>query len=71
MNELENLQQQNLLLKEQLKKCDTNCQYCKHHTETPPCSGLHVDYICDTCQDDCICRTCRDNSNWEWCGEVR
>ena len=50
-----------------LKKADTECDFCAHNLKDAPCDAADCD--CSICKEDCTCKTCRDNSNWQWRGK--
>lgn len=50
-----------------LKKCDLDCDYCKHNPNNDArCIGQ--DEGCERCEIACPCRSCKNRSNWEWGG---
>lgn len=63
------LARENAALLAALKKCDLDCDYCKHNTDNDGrCIDPNVDY--EHCEIDCPCRSCVDMNKWEWRGLV-
>ena len=61
---IEKLTAEKAALLADLKKSDTDCDFCRHIKGI----GFPCDCECETCRLDCACKTCRDSSNWEWRG---
>ena len=49
-------------LKEALKKCDFDCNYCANACKVPK----NYEPDCNSCTLKCKCKSCFDNSMWEY-----